>query len=191
MNPKETVIVFEGEELFIRPRTRTYDMEKGVSQFVGSDGTVDCATYVVVGIAGGGGGTWSGVLCSTSGTAGKPVSGAVEAGKSMVTPCLVVGSLVLNGANSVTATPCGTSVTPVYDDTTTTTTTSTTTTTTTQAPSTTVTATTTVTPVMGGGGGGGMGGGEEAAPEPEKKKNWWWLLLAAGAVYLFTKKKKS
>lgn len=49
-------------------------------------------------------------------------------------------------------------------------------------------------PVMGGGrvgGGGGGGGEEEQAVVPEKKSYLWlWILLAGGAIYLLTKKKK-
>jgi hypothetical protein len=40
MAKKETVIVFDGEDNFIAPKERTYDKEKGVSNFVGQDGSV-------------------------------------------------------------------------------------------------------------------------------------------------------
>lgn len=49
-------------------------------------------------------------------------------------------------------------------------------------------------PVMGGGGGFGGGGGgaeEEGVPVEEKKSYWWlWLLLIGGAAYYYSKKKK-
>ena len=40
---KETVIVFDGEDKFIAPKEKTYDKEKGVSNFVGQDGSVSTA----------------------------------------------------------------------------------------------------------------------------------------------------
>jgi hypothetical protein len=40
MPKKETVIVFDGEDNFIAPKERTYDKEKGVSNFIGQDGSV-------------------------------------------------------------------------------------------------------------------------------------------------------
>lgn len=40
MAKKETVIVFDGEDKFIAPKERTFDKEKGVSNFVGQDGSV-------------------------------------------------------------------------------------------------------------------------------------------------------
>jgi hypothetical protein len=49
-------------------------------------------------------------------------------------------------------------------------------------------------PIMGGGGigGGGGGGGEEEGVAVEKKKSYWWLwlLLIGGAAYYYSKKKK-
>jgi hypothetical protein len=50
-------------------------------------------------------------------------------------------------------------------------------------------------PIMGGGGIGGGGGGggaeEEGVPVEEKKSYWWlWLLLIGGAAYYYSKKKK-
>jgi hypothetical protein len=49
-------------------------------------------------------------------------------------------------------------------------------------------------PIMGGGGigGGGGGGAEEEGVAVEKKKSYWWLwlLLIGGAAYYYSKKKK-
>mgnify|MGYP003333400474 CR=1 FL=1 len=53
----------------------------------------DCAIYAVYSDVGGG--TWSGTSCST----GLPVSGIVPSSGSILTECILVGSLVLNSAS--------------------------------------------------------------------------------------------
>lgn len=43
MAKKETVIVFDGEDKFIAPKQKSYDKEKGTSNFVGQDGSISTA----------------------------------------------------------------------------------------------------------------------------------------------------
>lgn len=66
-----------------------------------TDGYVQEPTsYTILGLSGGG--MWSGTLSST----GLPDSGGLSSGESIVTPCLITGSLVLNNAQVIITSIC-------------------------------------------------------------------------------------
>lgn len=191
---KEKVIIFDGEDKFVKPREYSYDINTGKSEFVGGDGvgnTKDPSSNIP--------------------PPNTEVKDTISGGSGMPLPTLGSANFCVNLQNYI-STNGGGSATPdqtmaAYDmfqrycnrpeDRTTT---STTTSTTTAAPVTNTTPTAPSVPVvplvavanlgvrpMGGGGGGG--GSEDAAPE-EKKKSYWWLLLVVLGIYLVAKKKK-
>jgi hypothetical protein len=184
---KEKVIIFEGEDKFVKPRNHSYDINTGKSEFVGLEGEPTNPNDTTKDNIGGGG-----------------------AGSAMPLPTLGSPNFCANLATYI-STNGGGSATPnetmaAYDmfqrycnkpeDSTTSTTTSTTT----AAPkpdTNVVVPAIPVIPILPAtnlgirpvGGGGGGGGDEEVAPEP-KKKSYWWLLLVALGIYLVAKKKK-
>ena len=190
---KEKVIIFEGEDKFVKPRNHSYDINTGKSEFVGSDGD------------GQGKDTRTNIPPLNAET-----KDAVQGGSGMPLPTLGSPNFCANLATYI-STNGGGSATPnetmaAYDmfqrycnkpeDSTTSTTTSTTT----AAPkpdTNVVVPAIPVIPILPAtnlgirpvGGGGGGGGDEEVAPEP-KKKSYWWLLLVALGIYLVAKKKK-
>lgn len=190
---KEKVIIFEGEDKFVKPRNHSYDINTGKSEFVSSDGD------------GQGKDTRTNIPPLTAET-----KDAIQGGSGMPLPTLGSPNFCAN-LESYISTNGGGSATPeqtmaAYDmfqrycnrpeDTTTT---STTTSTTTAAPkpdTNVVVPAVPVIPVLPATNlgirpisGGGGGGGEDAAPV-EKKKSYWWLLLVALGIYLVAKKKK-
>lgn len=187
---KEKVIVFEGEDKFVKPRNHSYDIGTGKSEFVGSDGEgKDVRTNIPA--------------------LNDETKDAVQGGSGMPLPKLGSPTFCADLATYI-STNGGGAATPnetmaAYDmfqrycnkpeDSTTSTTTSTTT----EAPKPSTNVIVPAVPVipvlpatnlgirpMGGGGGGG---GEDAATE-KKKKSYWWLLLVALGIYLVAKKKK-
>lgn len=181
---KEKVIIFEGEDKFVKPRNHSYDINTGKAEFVNQDGSPT----------------------NPNDTTKDTISG----GSGMPLPTLDSPNFCANLATYI-STNGGGSATPeqtmaAYDmfqrycnkpeDTTTT---STTTSTTTAAPkpdTNVVVPAVPVIPVLPATnlgirpiGGGGGGGSEDAAPV-EKKKSYWWLLLVALGIYLVAKKKK-
>jgi hypothetical protein len=190
---KEKVIIFEGEDKFVKPRNHSYDIGTGKSEFVGSDGEgKDVRTNIP--------------------PLNAETKDAIQGGSGMPLPQLSSPTFCADLATYI-STNGGGAATPnetmaAYDmfqrycnkpeDSTTSTTTSTTT----EAPkpsTNVVVPAVPVVPVMpilpstnlgvrpvGGGGGGGS---EDAAPE-KKKKSYWWLLLVALGIYLVAKKKK-
>lgn len=64
--------------------------------------TAGCRNYTILG--GTGGGSWSATQCGVN----SPISGNLTSGQSIVTPCIVEGSLVLNNATIVTSSECST-----------------------------------------------------------------------------------
>jgi hypothetical protein len=185
---KEKVIIFDGEDKFVKPRNHSYDINTGKSEFVGSDGEgKDARTNVP--------------------PLNAETKDAIQGGSGMPLPTLGSPNFCANLASYI-STNGGGRATPnetmaAYDmfqrycnkpeDTTTSTTTSTTT----AAPVGTTTPVIPVIPVVAASnlgirpmGGGGGGGEEEGAPPEEKKKSYWWLLLVALGVYLVVKKKK-
>lgn len=190
---KEKVIIFEGEDKFVKPRNHSYDINTGKSEFVSSDGD------------GQGKDTRTNIPPLTAET-----KDAIQGGSGMPLPTLGSPNFCAN-LESYISTNGGGSATPeqtmaAYDmfqrycnrpeDTTTT---STTTSTTTAAPkpdTNVVVPAVPVIPVLPATNlgirpisGGGGGGGEDAAPV-EKNKSYWWLLLVALGIYLVAKKKK-
>ena len=190
---KEKVIIFEGEDKFVKPRNHSYDINTGKSEFVGGDGvgnTKDPSSNIPP------------LNAETKDT--------ISGGSGMPLPTLGSPNFCANLATYI-STNGGGSATPnetmaAYDmfqrycnkpeDSTTSTTTSTTT----AAPkpdTNVVVPAIPVIPILPAtnlgirpvGGGGGGGGDEEVAPEP-KKKSYWWLLLVALGIYLVAKKKK-
>jgi hypothetical protein len=201
MAKKEKVIIFEGEDKFVKPRHSTYDINTGKSEFVSGDGvgpskdpssnitspgTVSQRDQTVVSNLQDGGSI-----------VGMPTMGEPDycnklrlyietRGGGNATPDQIMGAHEMFKLNCIEADP--------------TTTTSTTTSTTTVAPKTDTNVVIPVVPVIpftpstnlgirpvGGGGGGGS---DEQAPV-EKKKSYWWLLLVAAGIYLVAKKNKN
>ena len=192
---KEKVIIFEGEDKFVKPRNYSYDINTGKAEFVSSDGD------------GQGKDTRTNIPPLTAET-----KDAVQGGSGMPLPTLGSPNFCAN-LETYISTNGGGGASPeqtmaAYDmfqrycnkpeDTTTT---STTTSTTTAAPKGDTNVIVPAVPVIPvfpasnlgirpiGGGAGGGGGDEEGAPEP-KKKSYWWLLLVALGIYLVAKKKK-
>ena len=185
---KETVIVFEGEDKFVKPRQYSYDVNTGKAEFVGLEGDPSNPNDTTKDSLGGG----------TGSRMQLPQLGSP-------TFCADLATFISTNGGG-TATPNETMA--AYDmfqrycnrpeDSTTSTTTSTTT----AAPKPDTNVVVPAVPVvpvipvlpstnlgirpMGGGGGGGS---EDAAPV-EKKKSYWWLLLVALGIYLVAKKKK-
>ena len=177
---KEKVIIFEGEDKFVKPRHHSYDVNTGKSEFVGVDSAPTNPNDTTRDNIGGGG-------------AGSPMP-LPQLGSP--TFCADLSTYIsTNGGGTATPeqTMAAYDMFQRYCNKPSDSTTSTTTSTTTAAPVTTTTAVVPVVPVanlgirpMGGGG----GGGEDAAPV-EKKKSYWWLLLVALGIYAITKKKKN
>lgn len=189
---KQKVIIFEGEDKFVKPRNFTYDISAGKSEFVSGDGEGKDSSV--------------GVPSNLGETKDTISDGSVMPLPTLGSPnfCANLETYIsTNGGGS--ATPNQTMA--AYDmfqrycnrpeDTTTT---STTTSTTTAAPKSDTNVIVPAIPVIpifpssnlgirpiGGGMGGG--GGDDVAPEP-KKKSYWWLLLVALGIYLVVKKKK-
>jgi hypothetical protein len=179
---KEKVIIFDGEDKFVKPRHHSYDVNTGKAEFVGLEGDPSTPPDTTKDNLGGGSGSRMQL----------PQLGSP-------TFCADLSTYIsTNGGGA--ATPMETMA--AYDmfqrycnkpeDSTTSTTTSTTT----AAPAANTTPVIPVIPVVAASnlgirpmGGGGGGGEEEAAPE-EKKKSYWWLLLVALGIYLVAKKKK-
>jgi hypothetical protein len=172
---KEQVIIFSGEDKFIKKRHRSYDAKKGVSEYVGSDAVnqVSPMTDVPLGdpqnqqkkvIIPNQGET---DLCkklfyfiSTRGDGKADNDSIMEAHRRFRRYC---------------ANP--------EESTTTSSTTSTTT----------LSGSIPVIPLISGNSlgiapGGGGGGGNEAASVEQPKKNYWWLLLVGLTIYIFAKK---
>ncbi len=169
---KEKVIIFEGEDKFVAPRTHTFDTAKGEATYVGGNGAAD--TGVV---------TPSSVM---------PIFGEADycnrlqayinsRGENTATPEQVMLAYQ-NFQTNCLSTSTTTETTTLVSDIITSSTTSTT------------TLPVVVVPVplgMGvalGVGGGGGGGGDTPVVAP--KKNYWWLLLVAAGAYLVFSKKK-
>jgi hypothetical protein len=200
MSKKEKVIIFEGEDKFVKPRHHSYDMNTGKAEFISGDGAGpsndpssnippprntpegpnnQTTTSTIVGLP----------------TLGEPdycnklQNFITTRGGGYATPDQIMGAHEMFKMNCREADP---------------TTTSTTTSTTTAAPISTGTnvvapnvpvvplvpyfpsANLGVPPISGGGGGGGA---DEEKPV-EKKKSYWWLLLVALGIYLVAKKNK-
>ena len=213
MSKKEKVIIFEGEDKFVKPRHHSYDINSGTSEYVSGDGvgpsrdpssniaspgTVSERDQTVsTNIDDGGGRSGGGTIV------GMPIIGEPDycnklrtyietRGGGYATPDQIMAAHDIFQRSCMEADP---------------TTTSTTTSTTTLAPSTTTTTPGTgssnvivpgvpVIPILPSTnlgirpvGGGGGGGGDEQAPV-EKKKSYWWLLLVALGIYLVAKNKK-
>ena len=169
---KEKVVVFAGEDKFIKPRNRSYNVDKNYSNLVG-DGNppVDSGLgrdYTTLYQSGGSGGV---------GTGGS--------GLSTLQPDYQLPNTTTQPAPT-TIQPAPTTIQPAP---------------TTIQPAPTTIAPTVVLPFitptgfgvapMGGSGGGGGGGNDEAIKED--KKNYWWILvlIALGVgVYVYNKKQK-
>jgi hypothetical protein len=198
MAKKEKVIIFEGEDKFVKPRHSTYDINTGKSEFVSGDGvgpskdpssnitspgTVSQRDQTVVSNLQDGGSI-----------VGMPTMGEPDycnklrlyietRGGGNATPDQIMAAHDMFQRSCMEADP---------------TTTSTTTSTTTVAPKTdsnVIIPAIPVIPILPATNlgirpvGGGGGGGDEEAPI-EKKKSYWWLLLVALGIYLVAKKKK-
>jgi hypothetical protein len=172
---KEKVVVFAGEDKFIKPRNRSYNVEKNYSNLVGDSNppadyfpkddlnrTTQSYTTIDVGGGGGGGGnvgSGGGIGVSTPqldyqlpNTTIQPAPTTVA--PTTVAPTTIVPTTVVPIVPLPFVTPIGLGVAP-----------------------------------MGGSGGGG-GGGQD---KKEDKKNYWWLLLLLGlgaGLYIYKKKKK-
>lgn len=191
---KERVMVFEGEDKFLVPRNRTYDMQRGISTFVngsgGTDGGVNsgCGVYVLQG--GATEGSWTATSCEGTG-----LGGTIQAGSTTITPCVISASLSLMNVSVLSNTPCqssatsSTNTTPIPEPLITTTTTTTTTVAPTGAAIVTLPAGSTIGIPPAGGGGGGGGGTDTATPEA-KKSIWPYILIGLGILYVLTRKKK-
>ena len=170
---KEKVIIFEGEDKFVAPRTHTFDTAKGEATYVGGNGAADTGVQ-----------TPSSVM---------PIFGEVDycnrlqayinsRGENTATPEQVMIAYQNFQTNCLSTSTTTETTTLLSTDTTTSTTTNTT------------TLPVVVVPVplgMGvalGVGGGGGGGGDTPVVAP--KKNYWWLLLVAAGAYLVFSKKK-
>jgi hypothetical protein len=209
MSKKEKVIIFEGEDKFVKPRHHSYDINTGKAEFVGVDGPGkgderDPSSNIT---RPGTGSQFDQTVTSNlrdgGAIVGMPTLGEPDycnklrnfittRGGGSATPDQIMGAHEMFKLNCMEADP--------------TTTTSTTTSTTTVAPKSDtniIAPAVPVTPVVpvipfipsstnlgirpvGGGGGGGS---DEQAPV-EKKKSYWWLLLVALGIYLVAKKNK-
>lgn len=183
MAKKEKVIIFEGEDKFVKPRHHSYDMNTGKAEFVGVDSapSTDPNQEVRDNIGGG----------SPGSAMPLPQLGSPNFCAELSTYISTNGGGKATPEQTMAAYDMFQRYCNKPEDTTTTSTTTSTTT----APPIGV-GTNVVVPVvpvtnlglrpMGGGAGGG--GGDEAPVE--KKKNYWWLLLVALGIYLVAKKKK-
>ena len=168
---KEKVIIFEGEDKFVAPRTHTFDTAKGEATYVGGNGAAD-----------------TGVITPSS---VMPIFGEADycnrlqayinsRGENTATPEQVMLAYQNFQTNCLSTSTTTETTTLLSTDTTTSTTTNTT------------TLPVVVVPVpLGMGvalGGGGGGGGDTPVVAP--KKNYWWLLLVAAGAYLVFSKKK-
>ena len=171
---KEKVVVFAGEDKFIKPRNRSYNVAKNYSNLVG-DGNppVDTGlgrelTTQYQGGSGGSGGGGGNYLGGGETSTLQPIE---------YTTIYQLPTTTIQPAPTTTIAPAPTTIQP--------------------APTTILptVAIPFITPTgfgvapMGGSGGGG-GGGED---KKEDKKNYWWLLLLLGlgaGLYIYKKKKK-
>jgi len=180
---KEKVVVFAGEDKFIKPRNRSYNVAKNYSNLVG-DGNPPVDTglgrELTTQYQGGSGGSGGG--------GGNYLGGGGET--STLQP---IEYTTIYQLPNTTIQPAPTTIQPAP-------------TTIQPAPTTIQPAPTTILPTVAipfitptgfgvapmgrSGGGGGGGGGED---KKEDKKNYWWLLLVLGlgaGLYIFKKKKK-
>jgi hypothetical protein len=172
---KEKVIIFEGEDKFVAPRTHTFDTAKGEATYVGGNGAADTGVQ-----------TPSSVM---------PIFGEVDycnrlqayinsRGENTATPEQVMIAYQNFQTNCLSTSTTTETTTLVSTDTTT----STTTNTTTQAvilPPPPLPLGFGIAPPRGGG-----GGGSSDTPVVAPKKSYWWLLLVAAGAYLLLSKKK-
>jgi hypothetical protein len=182
---KEKVIIFEGEDKFIKPRNYSYDIGTGKAEFVGLEGDPSTPNDTTRDNLGGG----------TGSRMQLPQLGSPTFCTDLATFISTNGG----GAATPNETMAAYDMFQRYCNRPEDSTTSTTTSTTTAAPKPDTNVVVPAIPVipilpatnlgirpMGGGGGGGS---EDAAPV-EKKKSYWWLLLVALGIYLVAKKKK-
>ena len=170
---KEKVIIFEGEDKFVAPRTHTFDTAKGEATYVGGNGKAE--TDVI---------TPSSVMpiFGESDYCNRLQAYISSRGENTATPEQVMLAYQNFQTNCLSTSTTTETTTLVSTDTTTSTTTNTTT-----IPIVIVGVPSGmgVAPRIGGGGGGG---GDTPVVAP-KKSYWWLLLVAAGAYLLFSKKK--
>jgi len=172
---KEKVVVFHGEDKFIKPRNRSYNVDKNYSNLVGDNPPpadyfpredLNTTSYTTINVGGDGGGSIGG---------GNVGGGGI--GVSTPQPDYQLPNTTTQPAPT-TSQPAPTTSQP--------------------APTTTVPTIPLpfITPTgfgvapMGGIGGGGGGGGDEKVAE---KKNYWWILILIGlgvGVYVYNKNKK-
>ena len=162
---KEKVVVFAGEDKFIKPRNRSYNVDKNYSNLVGDsnppadyfpkdDLNRTTQSYTTIDVGGGGGETSTLQPIETT-TIYQLPNTTIQPAPTTVAPTTVAPTTIVPIVPLPFVTPTGLGIAP-----------------------------------MGGFGGGGGGGGEE---KKEEKKNYWWLLVLLGlgvGVYIYKKKKK-
>jgi hypothetical protein len=162
---KEKVIVFSGEEKFIKPRNRSYNVDKNYSNLVGDqnppndDGSnppIDTGLgrenkpVYPGGPSGGGSGTGGGTTGGgTTGGGGVTTTPVLPPAESPTAPAVKVTNIQLPTVPMGLGMPLG----------------------------------------YGGGGGGGGGSADEQPPEEEQKSYWWLLLVGLVGVILLKSKK--
>lgn len=168
---KEKVIIFEGEDKFVAPRTHTFDTAKGEATYVGGNGKAE--TDVI---------TPSSVMpiFGESDYCNRLQAYISSRGENTATPEQVMLAYQNFQTNCLSTSTTTETTTLVSTDTTTSTTTNTTT-----IPIVIVGVPLGmgVAPRIGGGGGGDT-------PVVAPKKSYWWLLLVAAGAYLIFSKKK-
>ena len=159
---KEKVVVFHGEDKFIKPRNRSYNIDKNYSNLVG-EGNPPIDTGL--------GRENSTLYQGGSSGGGSGVGGSVGGGEtSTIQPVYLLPTTTIQPAPTTTIQPAPTTVLPTI-----------------ALPYITPSGFG-VAPMGGIGGGGGGGGGEKAVD----KKNYWWILILIGlgvGVYVYNKKK--
>jgi hypothetical protein len=160
---KEKVIVFSGEENFIKPRNRTYNVDKNYSNLVGDDKPpvdnfkepdLGKPTPLLTTTGGTTGGTGSGGSTGGGNTSGGGVTTTpvLPPAESPTAPAVKVTNIQLPTVPLGLGMPLGYS----------------------------------------GGGGGGGGGSTDEQPAVEEQKSYWWLILVGlvGVILLKSKKAK-
>ena len=171
---KEKVIIFEGEDKFVAPRTHTFDTAKGEATYVGGNGAADTGVVTPSSVM---------PIFGEADYCNRMQSYINSRGENTATPEQVMIAYQNFQTNCLSTSTTTETTTLVSTDTTTSTTTNTTTQVVILPPPPVPIGFGIAPPRVGGGGGGDT-------PVVAPKKSYWWLLLVAAGAYLVFSKKK-